>query len=108
MRFVAIATAACAAFSAGGVFASTACRAVSGDKLTPVIELYTSDYYTGDPDHQPLRWSVNDPRCRSFGGTRAPDSWYDESSLLLGPDGRTVPTEEATVDERDQRSEVMA
>jgi 3,4-dihydroxyphenylacetate 2,3-dioxygenase len=72
------------------------------------LELYTSDYYTGDPDHEPLRWSVNDPRCRSFWGTRAPDSWYDESSLLLAPDGRPVPTEEATVDERDQHSEVMA
>jgi 3,4-dihydroxyphenylacetate 2,3-dioxygenase len=72
------------------------------------LELYPSDYYTGDPDHEPLRWSVNDPRCRSFWGTRAPDSWYDESSLLLGPDGRPVPTEEATVDERDQHSEVMA
>jgi catechol 2,3-dioxygenase len=72
------------------------------------IELYTSDYYTGDPDHAPLRWSVNDPRCRSFWGTRAPDSWYDESSLLLDAEGRTVPTEEATVDERDQKSEVLA
>ena len=44
------------------------------------IELYSCDYYTGDPDHEPLRWSVNDPRCRSFWGARAPDSWYEESS----------------------------
>jgi catechol 2,3-dioxygenase len=72
------------------------------------LELYTADYYTGDPDHAPLRWSVNDPRCRSFWGTKAPDSWYDESSLLLDAEGRTVPTEEATVDERDQHSEVLA
>jgi catechol 2,3-dioxygenase len=72
------------------------------------LELYTCDYYTGDPDHVPLRWSVNDPRCRSFWGTRAPDSWYDESSTLLGPDGQPVATTEATVDERDQHSEVMA
>ena len=72
------------------------------------LELYTCDYYTGDPDHVPLRWSVNDPRCRSFWGTRAPDSWYDESSTLLGPDGLPVATTEATVDERDQHSEVMA
>ena len=57
------------------------------------IELYSCDYYTGDPDHKPLRWSVNDPRCRSFWGTRAPDSWYEESSRLLGPDGETVPIE---------------
>jgi 3,4-dihydroxyphenylacetate 2,3-dioxygenase len=72
------------------------------------IELYSCDYYTGDPDHKPLRWSVNDPRCRSFWGTRAPDSWYEESSLLLGPDGAPVATRPANVDERAQRSEVLA
>jgi 3,4-dihydroxyphenylacetate 2,3-dioxygenase len=72
------------------------------------LELYSSDYYTGDPDHRPLRWSVNDRRCRSFWGTRAPDSWYDESSALLGPDGDAVATEQANIDERDQRSEVLA
>ena len=60
------------------------------------IELYSCDYYTGDPDLKPLRWSVNDVRCRSFWGTRAPDSWYDESSSILGPDGEIVPTEDAT------------
>lgn len=69
------------------------------------IELYTCDYYTGDPDHPPLRWSVTDPRCRSFWGTRAPDSWYDESSLVLDLDGKPLETEPATVDER---TEVMA
>jgi catechol 2,3-dioxygenase len=72
------------------------------------IELYSCDYYTGDPDHRPLRWSVNDPRCRSFWGARAPDSWYEESSLLLGPDGEPLPTEAADVDERSQRTEVLA
>jgi catechol 2,3-dioxygenase len=72
------------------------------------IELYTCDYYTGDPDHRPLRWSVNDRRCRSFWGTRAPDSWYDESSLVLNPDGRPVEIHQAGVDERHQRSEVLA
>jgi catechol 2,3-dioxygenase len=72
------------------------------------IELYSCDYYTGDPDHRALRWSVNDPRCRSFWGARAPDSWYDESSLLLGPDGEPVAIEPANVDERAQHSEVLA
>ena len=71
------------------------------------IELYSCDYYTGDPDLKPLRWSVNDVRCRSFWGTRVPDSWYDESSSILGPDGEIVATEDATVDERDQHTEVM-
>jgi catechol 2,3-dioxygenase len=72
------------------------------------IELYSCDYYTGDPDLKPLRWSVADPRCRSFWGTAAPDSWYEESSLLVGPEGEFVPTYEANVDERKARSEVMA
>lgn len=72
------------------------------------IELYSCDYYTGDPDHAPIRWSVNDPRNRSFWGTRAPDSWYDESTKVLNPDGVVTGTENANVDERDQRSEVLA
>jgi catechol 2,3-dioxygenase len=72
------------------------------------IELYACDYYTGDPDHKPLRWSVNDPRCRSFWGTRAPDSWYEESSVVLGPDGEAVAPIDADIDEREAWSEVMA
>lgn len=71
------------------------------------VELYACDYYTGDPDHKPTRWSVNDPRCRSFWGTRAPDRWYEESTLVLGPDGLPVPTADANVDERQIWSEVM-
>ena len=34
------------------------------------LEIYTSDYYTGDPDHPVLRWSVRDPRRRDFWGQR--------------------------------------
>ncbi|HEX4033575.1 MAG TPA: 3,4-dihydroxyphenylacetate 2,3-dioxygenase [Solirubrobacteraceae bacterium] len=69
------------------------------------IELYTCDYYTGDPDLEPLRWSASDPRCRSFWGTRAPDEWYEESSVVLDLDGRPVGLNDATADER---SELMA
>jgi catechol 2,3-dioxygenase len=72
------------------------------------IELYSCDYFTGDPGHTPLRWSVNDPRCRSFWGTKAPDSWYDESSPILNGDGALVAVELADIDEREQRSEVLA
>jgi catechol 2,3-dioxygenase len=71
------------------------------------IELYACDYYTGDPDHKPLRWSAADASCRSFWGARAPDRWYNESSLVLGHDGLPVPVTEADVDERDSfRAEV--
>jgi 3,4-dihydroxyphenylacetate 2,3-dioxygenase len=72
------------------------------------LELYACDYYTGDPDHRPIRWSVSDSRCRSFWGARAPDRWYEESTVVLGPDGAPVETVEANVDERQARSEVMA
>ena len=72
------------------------------------VELYACDYYTGDPDHRPLRWSVNDPRCRSFYGVRAPDSWYEESTVVLGPDGEPVAVRESSVDERQAWSDVMA
>jgi catechol 2,3-dioxygenase len=72
------------------------------------VELYSCDYWTGDPDHKPLRWSVSDPRCRSFWGTKAPDSWYQESSVVLDPDGEPAETFDANVDERKARSEVMA
>ncbi len=71
------------------------------------IELYACDYYTGDPDHKPLRWSAADASCRSFWGARAPDRWYNESSVVLGPDGLPVPLTEADVDERDSfRAEI--
>lgn len=59
------------------------------------IELYTSDYYTGDPDLVPLRWSATDPQRGTFWGHRAPASWFEESSLLAAEDGGTVPTRES-------------
>lgn len=72
------------------------------------IELYSCDYYTGDPDLTPIRWSADDPRCRSFWGTRAPDSWYEQSSPVLGADGAPLELRDADVDERDARTEVHA
>lgn len=65
------------------------------------VELYACDYYTGDPDHRPLRWSAADPTCRSFWGSRAPDRWYTESSVVLADDGTPIEVADADVDERD-------
>ena len=48
------------------------------------LEIYTSDYYTGDPDHPVLRWSVQDPRRRDFWGNAVIPSWYTEASPVLG------------------------
>jgi 3,4-dihydroxyphenylacetate 2,3-dioxygenase len=71
------------------------------------IELYTGDYYTGDPDLAARRWSLSDPTCRSFWGTPAPDSWYQESSLVLTSDGTPGGVIDATIDEQRIRSELM-
>jgi catechol 2,3-dioxygenase len=64
------------------------------------IELYASDYYTGDPDHEPIRWSASDPRRRTFWGHDVPDTWYDEGSLVAGPDGPPTELVEPILDER--------
>jgi 3,4-dihydroxyphenylacetate 2,3-dioxygenase len=64
------------------------------------IELYTGDYYTGDPDHQPIRWSASDARRRTFWGHHVPDRWYEEGSLVRGPDGAAVELSDPVLDER--------
>jgi 3,4-dihydroxyphenylacetate 2,3-dioxygenase len=72
------------------------------------VELYACDYYTGDPDHRALRWSASDPCCRSFWGAQAPDSWYEESSVVLDSLGEPAPTRDAEIDERVARSQILA
>jgi catechol 2,3-dioxygenase-like lactoylglutathione lyase family enzyme len=44
------------------------------------IELYTGDYFIADPDWQPIRWSINDPRRATFWGHVPPASWFEEAS----------------------------
>ncbi len=57
------------------------------------IELYTSDYLIPDPDWEPIRWSINDPRRATFWGHKPPASWFDEASLVESiEDGTFVPT----------------
>jgi 3,4-dihydroxyphenylacetate 2,3-dioxygenase len=58
------------------------------------LEVYTSDYYTGDPDHPVLRWSVLDPRRRDFWGSAVIPSWYAEASPVLDLDGNLRPVAE--------------
>src|SRR5262249_57293088 len=48
------------------------------------LELYTSDYFTGDHDHEPLRWSLKDPRRQTLWGSPAPRSWFEEGSPFTG------------------------
>jgi len=47
-------------------------------------EIYTSDYQTMDPDHEPIRWSLRDPRRQTLWGQPAPRSWFEEGSPFEG------------------------
>lgn len=64
------------------------------------VELFVGDYYTGDPDHETIRWSNADPRRRTFWGHAIPDSWFDEGSRVVGPDGGLEALREPVLDER--------
>ncbi len=48
------------------------------------LELYTSDYFTMDHDHEPLRWSLRDPRRQTLWGAPAPRSWFEQGSPFTG------------------------
>lgn len=64
------------------------------------VELYVGDYYTGDPDHETIRWSNADPRRRTFWGHAVPDSWYEEGSRVESLAGGLVELSEPVLDER--------
>jgi 3,4-dihydroxyphenylacetate 2,3-dioxygenase len=51
------------------------------------IELYTGDYLTADPDAEPIRWSLEDPRRQTFWGHFAPECWFREAALVRTLDG---------------------
>jgi catechol 2,3-dioxygenase len=46
------------------------------------VEFYTGDYQTMDPDHEPIRWSLRDPRRQTLWGQAAPRSWFEQGSLF--------------------------
>lgn len=66
------------------------------------IEIYTTDYYTGDPDNPTVRWNVTDGRRRSFWGHAVVPSWYTEGSAVLDLDRRPVPLTAPPVREADR------
>jgi catechol 2,3-dioxygenase len=70
---------------------SNACYVYLRDPDGHRLEIYTSDYYTGDPDHPVLRWSVRDPRRRDFWGNAVIPSWYSDASVVLNLDGEPCP-----------------
>jgi catechol 2,3-dioxygenase len=64
------------------------------------IEIYTQDYYTGDPDNPVVRWDVHDNQRRDWWGNPVVPSWYTDASLVLDLDGEPMP-----VVEREEPSE---
>ncbi len=65
------------------------------------VEIYTQDYYTGDPDNPVVTWDVHDNQRRDWWGNPVVPSWYTEASLVLSLDGEPQP-----VVERDEASEL--
>jgi len=60
------------------------------------VEIYTQDYYTGDPDNPLVTWDVHDNQRRDWWGNPVVPSWYTEASTVLDLDGRPVPLIERT------------
>jgi catechol 2,3-dioxygenase len=48
------------------------------------VELYSSDYQTVDPDHEPIGWDLRDPQRQTLWGEPAPRSWFEEGSVFDG------------------------
>jgi 3,4-dihydroxyphenylacetate 2,3-dioxygenase len=55
------------------------------------IEIYTHDYYTGDPDNPVITWDVHDNQRRDWWGNPVVPSWYSDASPVLDLDGRPSP-----------------
>lgn len=60
------------------------------------IEIYTHDYYTGDPDNPKVTWDVHDNQRRDWWGTPVVPSWYSNASTVLDLDSRPHGTVERT------------
>ncbi|SDT30729.1 3,4-dihydroxyphenylacetate 2,3-dioxygenase [Microlunatus soli] len=65
------------------------------------VEIYTQDYYTGDPDNPRVSWDVHDNQRRDWWGNPVVPSWYTEASPVLDLDGNPQP-----VVDRDEPSEM--
>ncbi|MFU8766046.1 MAG: PEP/pyruvate-binding domain-containing protein, partial [Haliea sp.] len=54
-----------------------------------------------DPDWEPMRWTLNDPRRQTFWGHKAPPSWFDEASPVESIEtGELMPVGPATLKDR--------
>lgn len=65
------------------------------------LEFYNGDYLTSDPDFEPIKWDLNDPRRQTLWGHAAPDSWFNNASVFLDIEtGEEVSTGEPTLAQR--------
>jgi catechol 2,3-dioxygenase len=55
------------------------------------VEIYTQDYWTGDPDNPLVTWNVHDNQRRDWWGNPVVPNWYTQASLVLDLDGTPVP-----------------
>ncbi|GAA1521165.1 3,4-dihydroxyphenylacetate 2,3-dioxygenase [Brevibacterium permense] len=62
------------------------------------VEVYTQDYYTGDPDNPVITWDVHDNQRRDWWGNPVVPSWYTDASLVLDLDGNPQPVHVRTDD----------
>ncbi|MGJ8720265.1 MAG: 3,4-dihydroxyphenylacetate 2,3-dioxygenase [Salinibacterium amurskyense] len=60
------------------------------------VEIYTQDYYTGDPDNPVVTWDVHDNQRRDWWGNPVVPSWYTHASPVLDLDGNVQPIIERT------------
>ena len=52
------------------------------------VEIYSSDYQTMDPDHEPIKWDLKDPTRQTLWGAPAPRSWFENGARISGAEIR--------------------
>jgi catechol 2,3-dioxygenase len=58
------------------------------------VELFACDYLTVDPDFEPIRWALNDPRRQTLWGHYVPRRWFEEAMAVQSiTDGTFLPTQ---------------
>ncbi|WP_070121339.1 3,4-dihydroxyphenylacetate 2,3-dioxygenase [Bacillus marinisedimentorum] len=70
------------------------------------LELYTGDYFTNDPDWDPVKWHLDDPQRATFWGAAPPLSWTTEAvpvqdimtGELIEPQPLKLPADADTVE----------
>ena len=70
---------------------SNACYVYLRDPDGHRVEIFTSHYYTGDPDNPVKTWTFQDNRRRSWWGHKIIPTWYTEGSVVLDLDGEVKP-----------------